>query len=87
MIKIVEQTKLDLLIAKAKDMSGDEGIRMLIDEEVDSEVITGALDITAEKLEEVNKQMEAERAERERVVTLLEAVEGCLLYTSPSPRD
>ncbi len=75
-IKIVEQTKLDLLIAKAKEMSGDEGIRMLIDEEVDSKVITSALDITAEKLEEVNKQMEAERAERERVATLLEAVEG-----------
>ena len=75
-IKIVEQTKLDLLIAKAKDMAGDEGIRMLIDEEVDSEVITSALDITAEKLEEVNKQMEAERAERERVATLLKAVEG-----------
>ncbi len=73
-IKIVEQTKLDLLIAKAKEMSGDEGIRMLIDEDVDSEFITGALDISAEKLEEVNKQMEAERAERERVGTLLEAV-------------
>ena len=75
-IKIVEQTKLDLLIAKAKEMSGDEGIRMLIDEDVASEVITSALDISAEKLEEVNKQMEAERAERERVATLLEAVEG-----------
>ncbi len=75
-IKIVEQTKLDLLIAKAKEMSGDEGIRMLIDEDVDSEVITSALDISAEKLEEVNKQMEAERAERERVAKLLEAVEG-----------
>ncbi len=73
-IKIVEQTKLDLLIAKAKTMSGDEGIRMLIDEDVDSEVITSALDISAEKLEEVNKQMEAERAERERVAKLLEAV-------------
>jgi hypothetical protein len=75
-IKIVEQTKLDLLIAKAKEMSGDEGIRMLIDEDVDSEVITSAFDISAEKLEEVNRQMEAERAERERVATLLEAVEG-----------
>ena len=74
-IQIVENTKLDLLIAKAKAMSGDEGIRMLIDEEVESEVITGALDITAEKLEQVNKQMEEERAERARVATLLEAVE------------
>ena len=75
-IQMVEQTKLDLLIAKAKGLSGDEGIRFLIDEGVASEVITSALDITAEKLKEVNTAMEEERAERARVATLLEAVEG-----------
>ena len=75
-IEIVEKTKLDLLIAKAKDLPDDEGIRMLIDEQVDPEVITNALDITAEKLQQVNTEMEKERAERERVATLLKAVEG-----------
>jgi hypothetical protein len=75
-IKVVEKTKLDLLIAKAKDLPEDEGIRLLIEEQVDPEVITNALDITAEKLEQVNTEMEEERAERERVVKLLEAVEG-----------
>jgi hypothetical protein len=75
-IQIVEKTKLDLLIAKAKDLPGEEGIRLLIGEKVDPEVITSGLDITAEKLEQVNTEMEKERAERERVVTLLEAVEG-----------
>ena len=75
-IQIIENTKLDLLIAKAKEMSGDEGIRLLIEEEVEPEVITSAMDITEEKLEEVNKAIEAELAERERVTTLLEAVEG-----------
>jgi len=75
-IEIVEKTKLDLLIAKAKDLPDDEGIRMLIDEQVDPEVITNALDITAEKLQQVNTEMEKERAERERVATLLEAAEG-----------
>ena len=75
-IEIVEKTKLDLLIAKAKDLPDDEGIRMLIDEQVDPEVMTNALDITAEKLQQVNTEMEKERAERERVATLLEAVEG-----------
>ncbi|MDH3879228.1 MAG: hypothetical protein OET18_15395 [Desulfobacterales bacterium] len=75
-IEIVEKTKLDLLIAKAKDLPDDEGIRMLIDEQVDPEVITNALDITAEKLQQVNTEMEKQRAERERVATLLEAVEG-----------
>ena len=40
------------------------------------EVLTKALDITGEKLEQVNTEMEKERTERARVETLLEAVEG-----------
>ena len=75
-IGMVEQTRLDLLIAKAKDLSGDEGIRYLIGQEVAPEVITGALDITQEKLDQVNAEIKAELAERARVKTLLEAVEG-----------
>jgi hypothetical protein len=75
-IRIVEKTKLDLLIAKAKGLPDDEGIRLLIEEQVAPEVITNALDITGEKLEQVNTEMEKERTERARVATLLEAVEG-----------
>ena len=75
-IRIVEKTKLDLLITKAKGLPDDEGIRFLIEEQVAPEVITNALDITGEKLEQVNAEMEKERAERARVATLLEAVEG-----------
>ena len=75
-IRIVEKTKLDLLIAKAKGLPDDEGIRLLIDEQVAPEVITGSLEISEEKLQQVNTAMEEERAERARVETLLEAVEG-----------
>ncbi|MCP4625306.1 MAG: hypothetical protein GY850_17570 [bacterium] len=75
-IQIVEQTRLDLLIAKAKDLPDDQGIRYLIEEQVAPEVITSALEITADKLKQVNTDMENERAERERVAKLLEAVEG-----------
>jgi hypothetical protein len=75
-IGIVEKTKLDLLIAKAKGLPDDEGIRFLIEEQVAPEVITGALEITGEKLKQVNTEIESERAERARVATLLEAVEG-----------
>jgi hypothetical protein len=75
-IRIVEKTKLDLLITKAKALPDDEGIRLLIEEQVAPEVITNALDITGEKLKQVNTEMEKERAERARVATLLEAVEG-----------
>jgi|GEM_PF-216129 hypothetical protein len=75
-LRVVEKTKLDLLITKAKGLPGDEGIRSLIEEEVASEVITKALGITGEKLGQVNTEVEKERAERARVETLLEAVEG-----------
>ena len=75
-IRIVEKTKLDLLITKAKGLPDDEGIRLLIEEQVAPEVITNALDITGEKLEQVNTEVEKERAEWARVATLLEAVEG-----------
>ena len=75
-IRIVEKTKLDLLITKAKGMPDDEGIRFLIKEKVAPEVITNALDITGEKLKQVNTEMEKERAERKRITKLLEAVEG-----------
>ena len=73
-IEIVENKKLDLLIAKAKEMPGDEGIRLLIGEEVDFSVIAGSMDITDEKVNEVNELIKKERAERARVATLLEKV-------------
>ncbi len=76
MIRFVEQAKLDLLIAKAKGLPDDEGIRFLIEEQVAPSVITNALEITGEKLEQVNADMEKERAERARVAKLLEAVDG-----------
>ncbi len=75
-IRMVEQTRLDLLIAKAKDLPGDEGIRLLIEEKVTADVITGRLEITAEKLDQVKAQIKAELAERDRVTKLLGAVEG-----------
>ena len=74
-IGIVEKTKLDLFIARAKDLPDDDGIRYLIEEQVEPDLITGALDITGEKLAQVNTAMEEERAEMARVEKLLEAVE------------
>jgi len=75
-IGFVEEAQLDLLIIKAKDLPDDEGIRFLIEEKVSPEVITTALDITEEKLKQVNTEMEKEHAERARATKLLEAVEG-----------
>lgn len=72
-ITLVKQTRLDLLIAKAKALSGDKSIRLLIEEQVDPQVITSALEISEEKLEQVNAEIKKERAEKARVATLLEA--------------
>jgi hypothetical protein len=73
-IEIVENTKLNLLIAKAKGMQDDQGIRLLIEEEVDFPVITKGLGITEEKLDQVHEQIKKERAEKARVASLLEKV-------------
>ena len=75
-IRMVEKTRLDLLVKKAENMAGDEGIRFLIEEKVASEVIISELGITGEKLHQVNAEIEKEKAERARVATLLEAVDG-----------
>jgi len=73
-IAMVEKARLDLMIQKAKNLSGDDGIRLLIAENVAPETITAALEISAEKLKEVNTEMEQERTERARVAGLLEPV-------------
>jgi hypothetical protein len=73
-IRIVEKTKLDLLINKAKGLPDDDGIRLLIEENVASDVIIKELGITEEKLNQVNAEIAKENAERARVATLLEAV-------------
>ena len=73
-IRFVEERKLGLLIEKARGMSGDEGIELLINEKVAAETITSAMEITEDKLKEVNAAMAARAAERERVLGLLEKV-------------
>lgn len=75
-IRMVEKTGLDLLVAKAKEMPGDDGIRLLIADKVAPEVIMDRLEITKDKLDQVNAEIAKERAERARVANLLEAVKG-----------
>jgi hypothetical protein len=75
-LRIIEKTRLDLLIAKAKGLGGDAGIRFLIESEVAPEVITEALGISEEEYSRVLAAVEAERALRAEVAKLLEAVEG-----------
>lgn len=75
-IRIVEETRLDLLVKKAKELSENESIRYLILEQVEREVIVNKLGITEEKLAEVEAEIAKEKAERARVANLLEKVDG-----------
>ena len=73
-IEAVESKKLDLLVAKAKTLPDDKGIRMLLGEKVDDQVIITSMEITAERLQEVKDLIAQELAERERVTGLLSKV-------------
>lgn len=73
-IRIVQNIKLDLLLKKAKSLSDDDGIRLLVQENVAPDVIMKELGITQEKLDQVNAEIAKEKAERERVASLLETV-------------
>jgi hypothetical protein len=72
-LRIVERKKLDLLIARAKEISGDKGIRLLISENVMSGVIIESLGVSEVEFGRVNAEVEAERAERTRVQRLVDA--------------
>ncbi|MCP3873997.1 MAG: hypothetical protein GY699_12675 [Desulfobacteraceae bacterium] len=76
LIQIMEETRLDLLVKKAKEMSENESIRYLIGEQVEREVIVVKLGITEEKLVEVEAEIAKEKAERKRVAEMLEKVDG-----------
>ncbi len=75
-IAVVEETRLDLLVKKAKELSENESIRYLIGELLEREVIIDKLGITEETLAGVEAEIAAELAERERVAGLLEKVDG-----------
>jgi hypothetical protein len=75
-LRIVEKIKLDLLIAKAKDVGGDGSIRLLIQEEIAPSVIIERMEVTQADYDRVMAAVEAERAERVRVAELIEETEG-----------
>ncbi|GAB6905325.1 hypothetical protein DESC_120002 [Desulfosarcina cetonica] len=70
----VEEAKLDLLVAKAKGLDGDAGIRLLLGEEVAEPTIIEKMQITDDQLKEVKETIKKELAERARVQALLDKV-------------
>lgn len=75
-LKIVENTRLDLYTARAKELGGEEGIRYLIGDGLASEVIIDRMGISEDEFKKVDVAVKAELAEIDRVKALFEEAEG-----------
>ena len=71
-ISILEKTKFDLAIARAEELGDEPGIRFLLEENIAPSDIIEAMRVSQEEFDRVNAAVEAERAERARVISLLE---------------
>lgn len=74
--EIVGNKKIDLMIAKAKEASGEEGIRYLISESFESQTIIEALGISEEEYNSAKTKVDAEIAEKKRVQDLFNSMEN-----------
>lgn len=74
--KMVADKKTDLMIAKAKDLSGEEGIRYLIAESFEKESIVEIMGISEDEFDGVKAKVDAEIAEKKRVEELCKKVAG-----------
>jgi hypothetical protein len=74
-LAIVRKTKFDLLVARANELGGEQGIRFLIENGVALDVIPEVMGVSQEEVARVNAAVEAERAERARVIKLIEKAE------------
>jgi hypothetical protein len=72
--EIVGKKKIELMIARAKELSGEPGIRYLIAESFEPQAILEALDISEEEYKGVKSKVDAELAEKARVRELFAAV-------------
>lgn len=75
-LQLVEKTRLDLFIARAKELGGEAGIRFLIADGVASEIIIDRLGVSEDEFARVDAAVKAELAEKARVKSLFEEAEG-----------
>jgi len=73
---IVDAKRLDLMIAKANEIGGDQGVRYLMENEIPEPTILERMAIDQAKLDGVKAELAAEIAEIARVEGLLNEVEG-----------
>ena len=73
--EIVGNKKIELMIARAKELSGEPGIRYLISESFEPQAIMEALGVSEEEYKGVKSKVDKELAEKARVQELFAAVE------------
>jgi hypothetical protein len=71
---IVRKKRVDLVIAKALDLGGEQGVRFLIAEEFNSENIIEIMGISEDEYKAVQAKVDAELAEIQRTKDLLTAM-------------
>ena len=67
---IVGKRKVDLMVAKAKELPGEEGARYLISESFEPQAVMEALGVSEEEYKGVKAKVDAELAEKTRVKKL-----------------
>ena len=72
----VGNQKIALMIARAKELSGEKGIRYLISESFEPQDIMEALAVSEEEYKSVKSKVDKELAEKARVRGLLDAVKN-----------
>jgi len=73
--EIVGNKKIELMIARAKELPGEQGIRYLISESFEPQFIMETLGVSEEEYKKVKSKVDAELAEKTRVQKLFAAVE------------
>ena len=74
--KMITDRKTDLIVAKAKELGGEEGIRYLIAKEFEPAKIVELLSISEDEYKGVKAKVDAEAAEKARVKDLIGKVAG-----------
>ena len=70
--EIVSNKKIGLMVAKAKGLPDDQGVRYLISESFEPQDIMKALNVSEEEYKSVKSKVDAEAAERKRVQKLFD---------------
>jgi hypothetical protein len=74
--KIIASRRIELMIARAKELAGEPGIRYLISESFEPKAIMEALGVSAEEYKSIKSKVDAELVEKARVQELFDSVAG-----------